>query len=66
MEMQVTAQNIKCGGCAAAITEALGKLPGVNAVNVDVPTGLVEIQGEGFDESNIIQTLATTGYPVKQ
>ena len=64
METQVVhADKIKCGGCAAAIQEALGKLPGVSSVEVDVPTGKVTVSGEGLDLQRIRQDLQEAGYP---
>jgi len=66
MEMRVTAENIKCAGCVAAITEALGKLPGISSVSVDIPTGNIDISGETIDETKIKTLLAETGYPARQ
>ena len=64
METQtIHADKIKCGGCAAAIREALGKLPGVAQVEVDVATGAVTVQGEGLDPEALRSALQAAGYP---
>ncbi len=61
--IEVKAQNIKCGGCASAIQEGLAGLPGVNAVEVDVETGTVRIDGDP-DRDAVTAKLAELGYPV--
>jgi copper chaperone CopZ len=43
----VTVMGMNCGGCAASVREELGDIPGVRAVDVDLPTGTVIIQSEG-------------------
>lgn len=63
-QWEVTAQNIKCGGCAAAIQTGLQSLPGVEQVAVDVPTGQVRITGDNLDHKQITEKLAQLGYPV--
>ncbi len=64
METQVVhADKIKCGGCAAAIQEALSKLPGVSGVEVEVASGKVTVSGEGLDPQQIRQALSEAGYP---
>lgn len=35
--------GMTCGHCAASVREELGELPGVQAVDVDVPTGRVVV-----------------------
>ena len=32
-------QGMSCGGCVKSVTAALTPLPGVNSVEVDLPTG---------------------------
>lgn len=62
--IELKASNIKCGGCASAIQEGLGSLPGVTGVEVDIETGTVRIEGENPDRDTIIAKLAELGYPV--
>ncbi len=64
METQtIHADKIKCGGCAAAIREALGELSGVVQVEVDVASGAVTVQGEGLDPEALRAALRAAGYP---
>ncbi len=64
METQtIHADKIKCGGCAAAIRTALGELPGVVQVEVDVASGAVIVQGEGLNAEALRAALRAAGYP---
>ncbi len=56
------AQNIKCGGCASAIEEGLGKLDGVTSVSVEVASGQVTVEGTA-DRTTLATALAELGYP---
>lgn len=64
--LQITARNIKCGGCVAAIENGLKTLPGVNQVEVTIDTGLVRIEGEELSEQVIRDKLAELGYPAAE
>ena len=65
MKIQITAQNIKCGGCAAAITNGLLEDSRIEKVEVDVPTGLVTVEAEGDIRPEIETRLSALGYPPK-
>jgi copper chaperone len=65
MEKVFAAENIKCGGCAAAIEKALTELDGIESVSVEIATGMVTVKADHIDEEAIKTTLATAGYPVK-
>ena len=59
--------DISCGHCQATITKALSPLPGVQSVDVDVPTKKVTVE---YDPS-VVQVdrmkdvLAEEDYPVE-
>ncbi|MFP4132211.1 heavy-metal-associated domain-containing protein [Thiohalospira sp.] len=55
--------NVKCGGCAAAIRDGLAEVAGVESVEVDVATGRVEVAGSGLDRGELATRLAGLGYP---
>ena len=65
MEYIFDADNIKCGGCASAIQDALGKLDGVQAVSVDVDSGRVTVTAEDGLRDELAATLEASGYPDK-
>lgn len=64
--LQITAQNIKCGGCANAIETGLKALPGIERVKVDIGSGKVHIEGENLAEQAIRDKLAELGYPAAE
>ncbi|MBI5451099.1 MAG: heavy-metal-associated domain-containing protein [Gammaproteobacteria bacterium] len=61
--VQITAKNIKCGGCAATIKGNLLQIAGVTAVEVDIGAGRVEVQGEALSRQDLVRRLAELGYP---
>ena len=63
MNEQIEVENVKCGGCAAAIREGLAGVTGVESVEVDVASGRVEVTGNGLDRGEIATQLAALGYP---
>ena len=65
MQYIIDVDNIKCGGCASAIQDALGKLDGVQAVNVDVDSGRVTVTADDRLRDVLAATLEARGYPEK-
>lgn len=65
MHIRLNAPDIVCQSCANAITNALGKLEGVQQVSVDIAGKMVEVQ---FEEGRvtvdtILQRLDAAGFP---
>jgi copper chaperone len=66
IETVVSAPDIVCEGCANAIRNALGKLPGVEQVSVDVAAKTVKVKHqENFAREKIIAALDDAGFPVE-
>ena len=42
-----TVKGMTCGHCVAAVTEEVGKIASVSAVEVDLPTGAVTVVSDG-------------------
>ena len=66
--MQTTtlkAPDIECDGCANAIKKALGKLPDISGIEVNIETKEVTVQHEStvFHET-LLKTLDKAGFPV--
>ncbi len=60
-----TAPDITCGGCANAIKKALGALPGVSEVAVDIDTKVVKVTHEStISEQALRTTLDKAGFPI--
>lgn len=63
--MIVTAPNISCEHCRRAIEGAVGALPGVQSVHVEVPSKMVQVVYDPTQASReaIETTLEEEGYP---
>lgn len=61
---KVTAPDIVCGGCANAIKNALGRVEGVNEVEVNVETKEVRVEHkESVTRDRIVDALDEAGFP---
>ncbi len=62
------APDISCGHCAMTIKRALGRMRGIQSVEVDVPTKrvIVEYDSNVIDATTIESALSEEGYPVAQ
>jgi copper chaperone CopZ len=54
--------GMSCGHCRAAITDEVGAVPGVSAVDVDLDTKLVRVSGEGLDDAVLVAAIDEAGY----
>ena len=64
--MIVTAPDISCAHCQRAIEGAVGALPGVEAVRVEVPAKTVQVSYDParVSRQQIETTMDDEGYPV--
>ena len=62
----VTAPNISCEQCQRAIEGAVGALPGVQSVHVEVPSKTVQVSYDParISRATIEAALDEEGYPV--
>ena len=66
MQSTFHAPDIECDGCANSIKRALGRIPGIQTVGVDVPTKMVTItHEEQLPGADITAALDKAGFPVK-
>ena len=61
--MRIEVENIKCGGCAGSIRKGLTALEGVDAVEVDIEGGVVDVEATDERRDEIMRKLASMGYP---
>jgi len=63
--MTVKAPDIECQGCANAIKKALGPVPGVNEVTVDIAAKTVTVKHEESTSPRtaILSALDKAGFP---
>lgn len=62
IDLQV--QGMTCGACVRHVSQALGAVVGVDAVNVDLGSGLVRVDGSP-DKAALLATLDGAGYPAQ-
>ena len=55
--------GMTCGHCVASVTEEVSSIPGVLSVDVDLPSGRVEVTSESpLDESQVRSAVEGAGY----
>ena len=64
--MVLQVEGMSCGSCGKRVTQALLPLPGVSGVDVDLPSGRVQVSGElAHGGERLIGALTGAGYPAK-
>ncbi|SMN12912.1 Heavy metal transport/detoxification protein [Bathymodiolus heckerae thiotrophic gill symbiont] len=61
--MQITVENIKCGGCAGTITKKLNTEFNTESAKVNVEQGTVDIDIEDIKRNEVTKILLGLGYP---
>ncbi len=61
--MNITVENIKCGGCAGTITKKLNAKFDTDSVKVNVEQGIVDIDIEDNKHDEVTKFLLDLGYP---
>ena len=60
-----TVVGMTCGHCVSAVTEEVGAVPGVTAVDVDLASGGLTVTGTGpVDEGAVRTAVEEAGYEV--
>jgi copper ion binding protein len=58
-----TVSGMTCGHCVAAVSEEVGRLPGVTAVDVDLATGALTVTGDApVDDDAVAAAVDEAGY----
>ena len=64
IDLQV--EGMSCGSCVKHVSQALQPLPGVQGVEVDLPSGRVRVSGElAQGSAPLLMALTDAGYPAK-
>ncbi len=63
-ELTFNVPGMTCGHCEAAVKGEVGKVAGVNDVNVDLTTKIVTVQGDGLDTAAIVAAIDEAGFEV--
>ncbi len=59
-----TVEGMTCGHCRAAVIEGVSELPGVDAAEVDLESGRLEVRGTRFEDAAIEIAVREAGYRV--
>lgn len=60
----IQVQGMTCGACVRHVTQALNPISGVDAINVDLESGLVRVEGDP-DRTALLAALNDAGYPAQ-
>ena len=63
-ERTYVVQGMTCGHCKLSVTEEVGELAGVSAVDVDLPSGRVTVRGTAIDDDAVRGAVDAAGYQV--
>ncbi len=55
-------EGMSCGHCKAAVTEEVGRVTGVSAIDVDLDVKRVVVHGEGVSDAAVREAIAEAGY----
>ena len=61
--MNITVENIKCGGCAGSITKKLVEAFDTETIEVNIEQGTISIDVEDARREDVTQVLLDLGYP---
>ena len=59
-----TVEGMTCEHCKLSVTEELLEVAGVQAVDVDLPSGRVTVRGAALDDGAIAAAVEEAGYRV--
>jgi copper chaperone len=63
-ELTYSVPGVSCGHCRSAIASEIEQLPGVTAVDVDLETKTVTVQGRDLDDGAVRGAIDDAGYDV--
>jgi copper chaperone CopZ len=63
-ETTYTVTGMTCAHCAAAVTEEVSAVPGVESVEVSVEAGTVLVRGTEVDDAEVRAAVDEAGYVV--
>jgi copper chaperone CopZ len=65
-ELTYVVAGMSCGHCEVAVTVEVSKVAGVSAVDVDLDTKLVRVQGADVDQAAVVAAIDEAGYDAVQ
>jgi copper chaperone CopZ len=64
-ERTYVVDGMSCEHCRKAITGAVGLVPGISGVEVDLERGTVLVRGAGADDASVRAAIDAAGYGVR-
>jgi len=64
MTRTYTVQGMTCSHCVLSVTEEVSEVAGVRQVDVDLASGRLAVDGDGFSDDAIRAAVADAGYEV--
>jgi len=61
--MEITVDNIKCGGCAGSITKKLTSIFDTDKIDVNIEQGVISIDLDDSKKDELAKALLDLGYP---
>jgi copper chaperone len=62
MNVSLRVSGMTCGHCKAAVEAALKRVPGVEAVTVDLAGGVVDVRGGELTPAALLAAVVEEGY----
>ena len=59
-----TVQGMTCSHCVLSVREEVSEVPGVSAVDVDLPSGRMTVTGRDIDDDAVRAAVADAGYEI--
>ncbi len=63
-ERSYIVQGMTCEHCVRSVTEEVGAVEGITAVEVDLPTGRVTVRGDAFTDAAVAEAVDEAGYEI--
>jgi copper chaperone len=61
-EIRYSVPGVSCSHCEHAISTEVGKVTGVEVVQVDLDAKMVAVRGSGLDDSSVRAAISEAGY----
>ena len=61
-EIRHSVPGVSCSHCEHAISTEVGKVTGVEVVQVDLDAKMVAVRGSGLDDSSVRAAISEAGY----
>ncbi len=59
-----TVTGMTCGHCVMSVNEEVSEVPGVTHAEVDLGSGRLTVNGEGFTDEAVVAAVREAGYEV--